>query len=185
MKLTRTIFMFFALALTTLGVFAQSTLTNGQKNTLRTAIAAEPALATALSIRDDAAISVYCNAKASPVQKAWRQTYSAAELFGATVLTEYIARSAAERQGYDLLIQMGAINPARNRIRAAIADIFSGASNSTSRGLVLNNMTEDATWCEVKLGGTDATTSTVTAWERNWAGRLGPSDISTLLNTGQ
>lgn len=160
-------------------------MTNGQKNTLRTAILAEPALATAVSIRDDMAIANYCNAAATPTQKAWKEIYSAADLFSATVLTEYIARSAAERQGYDLLISMAGnmgIDPSRAKIRNAIADIFSGASNSTSRAAILNNMTQDATWAEVKIGGTNATTDTVTAWRRNWTGILTVSDISALLN---
>ncbi len=161
--------------------FGQS-LTNGQKNTLRTAIQNEAALASALAVRDDTTIANYCNAAASPVQKLWKPTYLADDLFQATVLTEYIARSAAERQAYDLLVTIGTMDPTKNKLRSGIADIFSGASNSTSRAAILNDMTRNATWCEQKLGGTNATTDTVTAWKANWTGVLSPFEISTLLN---
>lgn len=161
---------------------ASKPLTNGQKSTLKAAILAEPALAESVSNRIDSAIATYCNAAANPVQKAWRESMSAKEVFDATALTEYIARSAAERQGYDLLLTMSPVDASKAKVRAAVVDIFSGASNSTSRGAILNAMTESATWCEVKLGGTNATTDTVIAWRRNWTGVLTPDDISNLLN---
>ncbi len=175
------ILVILALALAAVGAHAQS-LTKSQANTLRTAILAEPALAAAVAIRDDNAIAVFCNAAASPVQKAWREEMPAKDIFDATSLTEYIARSAAERQGYDLLLTMSPVDASKAKVRAAIADIFSGAANSTSRAAILTAMTEGATWCEVKVGGTNATTDSVTAWRRNWTGTLNTNDISNLLN---
>ena len=160
---------------------AQS-LTPAQKVTLKAAILAEAPLAAAVAIRDDTAISVYCNTAANPAQKAWREAVPARDIFDATVLTEYIARSAAERQGYDLMLSMQTVDASRARIRSAVVDIFSGATNSTSRALVLNAMTENATWCEQKLGGTNATTDGISAWRRNWTGVLRPDEISNLLN---
>ncbi len=157
-------------------------LTNGQRNTLRAAILAEPALAVVVSIRDDSAIATFCNAAASPAQKAWREAVPARDVFDATVLTEYIARSAAERQGYDLLLTMSPVDSSKAKIRSVVVDIFSGAQNSTSRAAILNALTENATWCEQKLGGSNATTDGITAWKRNWTGTLGPNDISNLLN---
>lgn len=171
----------FVVGLAAAPLYAQQ-LTPAQKATLRTAIQNEPALASALAARDDQTITAYCNAPASPVQKVWRTSYSDKDLFQSTVLTEYINRSTAERQAYDLIITMGTMDPSRNRLRAAIADIFSGATNSTSRGLIQTDMTRDATWCEQRLGGTDATTATITAWRANWTGVLSPFEISTLLN---
>lgn len=162
---------------------AQS-LTPAQEATIRTAILAEPALASALAVRDDQTIAAYCNADASPVQKAWRNVYPSADLFQTAVLTEYIARSAAERQAFDLLMSVGVVDASRGKIRNAIADIFSGGTNSTSRGLILNDMTRNATWCEQKLGGTNATTDTVSAWRLNYSGTLTPSQISSILNAG-
>lgn len=173
----------FALALMFTALFASAAdLTKNQANTLRAAILAEPALAAAVAIRDDNAIAVFCNAAASPAQKAWREAVPARDVFDATVLTEYIARSAAERQGYDLLLTMAPVDASRAKVRAAIVDIFSGAQNSTSRAAILSGMTENATWCEKVVGGTNATTDGVTAWKRNWAGTLSVNQISELLN---
>lgn len=157
-------------------------LTTAQGATLKAAILAEPELAQLLSIRNDQAIAEYCNAAASPVQKAWKTTYTGKELFETTVLTEYIARNAAERQAFDLMVNVGTMDPSKVKIRATIADIFSGASNSTSRGIILGDMTRNATWAEQKLGGSDATTSGVTAWKLRWSGDVTPFEISTLLN---
>lgn len=165
-----------------IGTAGAQSLTVQQKSTLRTAIFAEPALAAALAVRDDQTIAAYCNAGASPTQKAWRKAVPAKDMFDATVVVEYIARSAAERQGYDLLMTMAPVDASRAKIRNAVADIFSGATNSTSRVAVLTAMTENASWCEVKLGGANATTDTVTAWKRNWTGDVQPAQISDLLN---
>lgn len=153
-----------------------------QKNTLRAAILAEPALAAALAVRDDNTIANYCNAAASPVQKVWTTSYTGKELFEATLLTEYTVRTAGERQALDLMISMGTVDPSKAKIRAAIADIFSGATNSTSRAAILTDMTRNATWAEQKLGGSDVATSGVTAWKLNWGGAVTPFEISTLLN---
>lgn len=160
---------------------AQS-LSTQQKNTLKAAILAEPALASALAVRDDQTITAYCNTAASPVQKAWREAVPAKDVFDATAVVEYIARSTAERQGYDLMLTMAPVDATRAKIRNAVTDIFSGGVNSTSRAAVLTAMTENASWCEVKLGGANATTDTVTAWKRNWAGSVQPAQISDLLN---
>lgn len=157
-------------------------MTKSQKATLRAAILAEPALADELAVRDDAAITAYCNAPALPAQKVWKDKYTSRELFEATALTDYIARSAAERQAFDLLISVGVVSPEKNKIRAAVADIFSGATNNGSRAAILTDMTRDATWTEKLLGGSDATTSAITAWKANWLGTLSPYEVSTLLN---
>jgi hypothetical protein len=157
-------------------------LTRSQATTLRAAILAEPALAAALAIRNDTAIANYCNAAASPVQKAWKTVYTGIELFEAATITDYMARSDVERQAFDLLESVGVMDPSRNKIRNAIAEIFSGSTNSNSRTNILNDMTRNATWAEVRLGGTEATTSDVTAWRLNWDGVLTPIEISTLLN---
>jgi hypothetical protein len=157
-------------------------MNNQQKNTLRAAILAEPALAAPLAIRNDTAIAEYCNATASPQQKAWKTSYTGIELFEAAALTDYIARSAAERQAFDLMVQVGVMDASKAKIRAAIADIFSGSANNGSRSAILNDMTRNATWAEVRLGGTEQSTSGVAAWRLNWDGIITPFEISTLLN---
>ena len=164
---------------------AQS-LSTQQKNTLKAAILAEPALAQAVSIRNDSAIADFCNSAATPTQKAWKTTYTATDLFSATDLNVYIARSVAERQAYDLLITIGAVDPSSVSIRSGIANIFSGAAAAvvTQRAAILNDMTRSATWAEKVLGGTNATTDTVTAWRLNFSGAITPMHISELLNAG-
>jgi hypothetical protein len=157
-------------------------LTTQQRATLKAAILAEPALAEPLSIRNDQVISEYCNAPTA--QRAWRSSYTDNDLFSATDINLYIARSVAERQAYDLLITIGEFDPRIATIRSGIVNIFSGTAQNIrdQRATVLNSMTRMATWAEQLFGGTNATTDTVAAWLLNWEGTLSPNDISGLLN---
>lgn len=159
-------------------------LTDGQKATIKTAILTEPALAEAVAIRDDNTITAYCNAIRSPNQKIWKPVYTADDLFQATDINIYIARSVAERQAYDLLVTMDNLDPTRSSIRSGIVNIFSGIGTApvAQRAAILNDMTRPATWVEFKLGGVNSTTDTVTAWIANWTGTLSAFDVSSLLN---
>lgn len=174
--------LFIAFLILVAGTAFGAEMNNQQKNTLRAAILAEPALAASVAVRDDVTIANYCNAKASPVQKVWKTSYSGQEMFEAAAMTDYIARSAPERQAFDLMVAVGSMDPSKVKIRSAIADIFSGASNNGSRAAILNDMTRDATWAEQKLGGADVSTSGVVAWKLSWDGLLTAFEISALLN---
>lgn len=157
-------------------------LSNSQKNALRTAILAEAALSALVQARNDPAIANYCNADANPVQKVWKDSMSSSALFDATSLNDYIGRSAAERQAYDLLMSVGTVDPTRASIRNGVVNIFSGPTNSGSRGTILTAMTRNASWLEQKLGGTPQTADTVTAWKAVAYGPISVSEISDLLN---
>ena len=159
-------------------------LTEAQRATIKTAILTEPALAEAVAIRDDNTITAYCNAARSPTQKIWKSAYTADDLFQATDINIYIARSVAERQAYDLLITMDNLDPTRSSIRSGIVNIFSGTAQAVvnQRAAILNNMTRSASWAEYQLGGVNSTTDSVTAWVANWTGELSAFDVSSLLN---
>lgn len=159
-------------------------LTQAQKSAIKTAILTEPALAEAVAIRDDNTITAYCNTARSPTQKIWKPVYTADDLFQATDINIYIARSVAERQAYDLLVTMDNLDPTRSSIRSGIVNIFSGTAQLVvaQRATILNDMTRPASWVEFKLGGVNATTDTVSAWVANWTGELSAFDVSSLLN---
>lgn len=159
-------------------------LTEAQRAAIKTAILTEPALAEAVAIRDDNTITAYCNAARSPAQKIWKPVYTADDLFQATDINIYIARSVAERQAYDLLITMDNLDPTRSSIRSGIVNIFSGMAQAVvnQRSTILNDMTRNASWAEYKLGGVNSTTDSVTAWIANWTGELSAFDVSSLLN---
>lgn len=154
-------------------------LTNSQNNTLKADILANSAVAAYVASGQDNAIKDWYNTDSTTL--AWKNAFSADDLFDNTQLTEYIARSNAERQAYDMLLSRGRFNPEKASIRRGINDIFSGPTNSTSRGAILTAMTEFATRAEVLFGGNNATTDTVTALKRNWSGKLTDSDIARAL----
>jgi hypothetical protein len=157
-------------------------LTREQRATLKAAILAEPALAEPLSTRNDQAIAEFCNTPTT--QRVWKSSYTDNDLFGATDINVYIARSIPERQAYDLLITMGEIDPRIPTIRSGIVNIFSGTGQlpRDQRATILNDMTRFATWAEQMFGGTNATTDVVTAWIAKWQGTLSTNDVSDLLN---
>lgn len=154
-------------------------LTKTKLAILKADILVNPAVAAYVTSGQDNAIKDWYNADSTTL--AWKTSFSADDLFDNTLVTEYIARSGAERQAYDMLLSRGAFNPEKVSIRRGISDIFSGISNSTSRGTILTAMTEFATRAEVLFGGNSATTDTVTALKRNWSGKLTDSDIAVAL----
>lgn len=159
---------------TTLG-HAQE-LTNAQRTTLRTAIAAEPTLAAAYAARDDQTIADWCNAASST--DAWMYAADSRTLFEAGDVTKYDGLTAGKRAAWDRVERNAPIDFGRNKMRTAVVDIW-GATDAVA---VLQALREKATNCQSKIGGTSKTTQTVTAIDRAWSGVLGRDQISDLLN---
>lgn len=133
-------------------------LTTTQLQTLRTAALANPTAAAIITAGNTFEMQTWLNGKQTPTVKAWKTRYSGDDLYNAHKPVEYIARSAAERSAFDLMIAR-IVDPSRNIIRKGIEDIFSGAQNSTSRASILNDMQENATRAEVIIGGTTQATA--------------------------
>lgn len=184
MKLFQRIALIAVCAIAYMSAAQADHLTSSQESTLRAAILAEPALAQAVAIRNDSAIAEYCNAAAVPTQKAWKTSYPSIDLFAATDINVYIARSVAERQAFDLLVNRGTVDPTVASLRSGIVNIFSGAGGAAQRAAILTDMTRSATWAEQKFGGTNQTTDTVTAWKLNFSGPITAGHVSAILNAG-
>lgn len=151
-------------------------LSRSQRNTLRTAIANEPAVSAAYAARDDTAIADWCNAASAT--DAWMYAADARTLFEAGDITKYDALSAGKRAAWDRMERNAPLNFGRAKMRSAVVDIW-GSSDSVA---VLTALREKATNCQAKIGGTSRTTNTVTGLDRSWPGLLSRDDISTLLN---
>lgn len=134
-------------------------LTTTQLQTLRTAALADPTAAAIITAGDTFSMQAWLNAKQTPTVKAWKTRYSGDDLYNAHKPVEYIARSAAERSAFDLMIAR-TVDPSKNVIRKGIEDIFSGVFNSTSRAAILNDMQENATRAEAFIGGATQVTAT-------------------------
>lgn len=131
MKLTRTIFMFLALALS-LGAVAQS-LTPAQQNTLRNDINSRPTLAAQLAAGEDQAVADWYNAQAQAGEytaplTCWKPNYTVQGANAAIDWAAHAALSQAKQLAYLALTQTGTIDLTDNQVRAGITAIYGAAS---------------------------------------------------------
>lgn len=175
MKFVRVVLALVACLITLETAMAQD-LTKSQRNTLRAAIATEPAIAAAYAIRDDVVIAEWCNAASST--DAWMSAADARTLFEAGDVTKYDGLTAGKRAAWDRIERNAPIDVGRGKMRTAVVDIW----GNTDSVAVLQALVEKATNCQAKVGGTSRTTNTVTALARNWAGTLSAYEVSVLLN---
>jgi hypothetical protein len=162
-------------------------LTIPQRQTLKAAMLLVPAMAAAIAAGDTYSMLQWCNT--SSTVSAWRNNVIGAEIYAAHKPKEYMARSATERQCFDLMVLQGSeLNFTVGKIRNAISDIFSGTTNQTSRTTIFAVAQELATNAESKLGGANASVGgtadmaeTVTAFVRDWIGEVEQEDVSWML----
>jgi hypothetical protein len=151
-------------------------LTTAQKTTLAAAFRAEPSLATAVAAGDTYTIADWCNAVSA--QDAWNPSLSAKDLFEATDIAKFDNLTAGKRDAWNLMLTYAPVDCSRNKIRKAIEDTW-GATDSVA---VLQACTRKATNAEAAIGGTSATTNTVTALKLDWVGTVGYLDVAQATN---
>ena len=151
---------------------------NTELQTLATAIRAETdqSVIDALAIRNDTALAEWCNSNSNT--DAWSTSVSSRELFESTDIAKFDNLSAGKRDAYRLLLAYTPVDASRNKIRKALSDIW-GTTDSVS---LLSACIRKATNAEVYLGGTSATTDTVTGLKLNFNGYVSVDDVSIALN---
>lgn len=167
--------MLFALALMLASVSdaqAQSRLTGAQLSALKTEILADATLKDIPNTPDGAfAIADVLNKSAAPSFWVWKTTITHNEIVTNTSLdgtnwswTDFIARSAAERDGWrQMFSDGGRVNPALANVRQGFADIFSGAAGANQRTHLLAIGRRTATRSEkLFAAGTGSTASPAT-----------------------
>jgi hypothetical protein len=163
-------------------------MTPAQLATLKTAIIADPVAGPMRAAGDAYSLLAWCNGPSATL--AWRTAVSGTEIYDAHKPVEYIARSNQERGAFDLMCDTNrqhdfTVAAKRN----GVADIFSGATNSTSRTAIFTVAKEFATNAQLALGGSNASvggtgnmSETVTAFKRNFAGQVTTAEASLLVN---
>lgn len=121
-------------------------LTQAQLAALKADILLDAALA-ALPMTSDGAFEIAAayNLTASPQWVVWRTHIPTSEVKNAVVWTEFIARSAGERDAFQFMLSNGTINGADPNVRQGINDIFSGPSGATTRSQLTTLAKRDAT----------------------------------------
>lgn len=164
------------------------TLSTAQRATLLTAVKADPVAGPMRLAGDTFSLLAWCNA-ASATQ-AWRTNVTGGEVYDAHKPVEYIARTAAERSAFDLMAQMSRVHDFGVAAkRNGVADIFSGATNNTSRTAIFSAAQEAATNAQLALGGANVSVGgttnmaeTVTAFKRNFTGQVDQADVNFLVS---
>jgi hypothetical protein len=148
--------------------------TPAQFQTLKAGAMADPTAAAFIAAGDDYGLADWLNATAPGPVKAWRSYVDRADIFDATPITNFDGLTAGKRDAWKLLIDNAPVDFSRNKVRAAVVDIWA-AAQATS---ILTDMTENATRAESIIGGSTATDATVTALRRDWVGVISPAEAS-------
>lgn len=154
-------------------------MTPAQMTTLAAGLRAstDPTVVAALSIRNDIALTDWCNANSST--DAWNDAADKRTLFEAMDVAKFDNLTAGKRDAYVVLMDNAPIDASRNKMRKAIDDIW----GNTDSVAVLQSLLRKATNGELILGSTDATTNTVTAKKLDVPGKINLTDLSVALNT--
>lgn len=163
-------------------------MTPSQLATLKTAVIADPVAGPLRAAGDAFSLLAWCNGPSGTL--AWRTAVSGSEIYDAHKPVEYIARSAAERSAFDQMAipeRSHDFNVAAKR--NGVADIFSGATNSTSRTAIFSVAQEPATNAQLALGGSTVSvggnanmSETVSAFKRTWSGQVTADEASRLVS---
>jgi len=131
--------------------------------------------------RNDNALAEYINGKANPVVKAWRTSLPTNDADDAPDYSTYDSLVPGKRDSWNLFLRTNR-DLTRTKVRKWITDVWGNATANSNAEAILLAGTENATRAEVLMGGTDATTGTVTASKRNWVGTVGVTELSGALN---
>ena len=114
-------------------------LTIAQRQALKADIALDPAFASVPHNSDGAFdVAAAYNLTAVPDWWVWKTAVTEVLVKQAIIWTEFISRSAGERDSFQFMLSTGAICPADANIRQGIADIFSGPSGLQTRTNLLD-----------------------------------------------
>ena len=108
-------------------------LTTAQLVTLKADVIANPDTNLLYTDGNLQGLADLYNAEALPAYTVWKTSVPTREVKTAFLWTEYIGRSACERDAFQFMLSNGVINPADANVRQGIADIFSGPSGAQSR----------------------------------------------------
>lgn len=157
-------------------------LTSTQLTTLKTAIQNNATANAYLLAGDTVSLLAWCNAAASPVQAAWRIAVPPNDLDDAADYTTFDGLTQGKRDEWSIFLRYAPRDMSRNAKRKVVTDVWGNATAGSVAEAVLQASTENATNAQVALGGTTATTGTVTALRRSFSGLVDQTDANKLVN---
>lgn len=157
-------------------------LTTQQLASLKADILADPILA-AEPMNDDGHFDIAAayNLPASPSFTVWKTAVSTSDVKDVVNWTEFIGRTAGERDAFQFLLSNEIINPSSPNVRQGIQDMFSGPSGVTSRAAIFARSKRGSTRAEKLFAsgtGSDGSPATM-----SFEGNLSYADVSAARNS--
>jgi len=154
------------------------TLTTAQFNTLKAAIIADPTAGPLRQAGDTFSLLAWCNAQKAATP-AWRTSVPAQDADEAATYTLFDSLVGGKRDSWRIFL-MFSRDFSKAKIRNWVVDVWTGIG--TVPADVLTAGTENATNAQSAIGGTSATTSTVTALRRNFSDLVTQEEVNRLVN---
>lgn len=153
-------------------------LTRAQQTALAVALKSETdaGVVAAIGIKNISFLVEWCNGLSTT--DAWNTSVAGTDLFEASDVTKFDGLTAGKRDAWRMMLDFAPIDMSKLKNRKAVQDVW----GNTDSVAVLQDMRRKATRGEAYLGGTSATTNTVTAIKLNYVGSLSIDDIATALN---
>jgi hypothetical protein len=154
-------------------------LTNVQLQTLAAHIRAntDPAVVSALAVRNDVAIAAWYNQKSTT--DAWRIAVSRNDLFEQMPIATYDGLSAGKRQAWQVMLDCAPVDFSLANMRKGVLDMWAATD---ANAILATACVEKTLNGEVVFGGESKTSGTVTAIKRNYIGIISLNDVSNALN---
>jgi hypothetical protein len=160
-------------------------LTNGQRNTLKAAIAAETdaAFVALRQAGDEQGMAAWYNAALTPNVKAWVSNVTPLDSDEATPWPAFDSLSAGKRESWSLFLN-NSRDYGKGAVRKWITDVWGNATAGSSAEAIMLAEQRNITRAENVLGGSNVvTTGTVSGRKLSWEGPLTAQDVSDSLRS--
>lgn len=158
---------------------AQS-LSNSQRNTLRSAVIADQTASALRTAGDVTGLLNWLNGASATV--AWRAAAEARTLDEGAAYATFDSIAAGKRDAWDIFLRYAPRDMGKNKNRALVTDVWGNATAGSVAESVLQAATETATRAQAAIGGTSKSTGTVTGLDRTWAGTVSEADVQWIIN---
>lgn len=147
---------------------------------------ADPTVVAALAIRNDVALAVWCNTKATPNYKIWNAATPMADTDEACDWTAFDAIQAGKRDSWGFFLSLPARDYSKGLVRKWVTDVWGAATGSNPAVAILSAGTLNATNATkiiaVAEGAQTLTTGDVSGVKVSWSGVIGVNELSDALN---
>lgn len=159
---------------------AHAQLTTNQFNTLKAAIIADATAGPLRTAGDSVALLAWCNAQKAATP-AWRVSVRPQDSDEASTYTAFDSVVAGKRESWRIFLMFNR-DFSKAKVRNWVVDVWGAATAASISESILQAGTENATNAQNALGGTTATTGTVTALRRTFDQLVTASEAARLVN---